>query len=433
MGGFRHGRAEGTGVFVRPMESETGELGVVMSGGGARAAYQVGLLQAIAERVPDLRIDILTGVSAGAINAAHLANHPGRFAEAVADLCALWRDLTTDDVFRTDWWSLFSHVLRSGLQLVSGGHRVPGRPRGMVDTQPLRDFLYRALRAHPDTGELLGIRANLAGDRLEAVAITTSSYSAGTSVTWVEGREIEPWRRAHRIGRTSRLTVEHVMASASLPLLFPAVPLGGEWHGDGGIRLSAPLSPAVHLHARRILAVSTRHRPPSGREPAPMIDGYPPAAQVAGSLLNALFLDLFDGDALRLERINELLAGEPKREGVQRIELLLLRPSRDLGALANAYEPQLPWGFRFLTRGLGTRETRSNDLLSLIMFQPDYLRELIDLGRADALERIDEIVGFVAGDAVVSGASRPENPVEQAARAPGASEDFDGDEKHGGG
>ena len=130
-----------------------------------------------------------------------------------------------------------------------------------------------------------------------------------------------------------------------------------------------------------------------------MVDGYPPPAQIAGSLLNALFLDLFDGDALRLERINDLLGSEESRKGVHRVDLLLLRPSRDLGQLANAHEPELPRGFRFLTRGLGTQETRSNDLLSLIMFQPDYLRELLDLGRSDALDRIDEILGFVGADA----------------------------------
>jgi len=230
-------RASAGKEAIRPVESRSGDLGVVMSGGGARAAYQVGCLQALAERVPELRINILTGVSAGAINAAHLANHRGQFAEAVDDLGRLWLGLTTDSVFRTDWWSLFSRVLRSGLQLVSGGHHLPGRSQAMVDTEPLRAFLNGALGVRTDLGELCGIRENLSDGRLRAVAITTSSYSAGTSVTWVEGRGIEPWHRAHRIGRPCRLTVEHVMASASLPLLFPAVPLAGEWHGDGGIRL----------------------------------------------------------------------------------------------------------------------------------------------------------------------------------------------------
>ena len=310
---------------------------------------------------------------------------------------ALWLELKTDRVFRTDWLSLLEGVLRSGIQLVSGGRRIPGRPRGMVDTQPLREFLYGALAAEPAAGVLSGIGENLARGKLRAVAVTTSSYSTGTSVTWVEGQQIEPWRRSHRAGVSCRLTVEHVMASTSLPLMFPAVVLGGEWHGDGGIRLSTPLSPAVHLGAQRILAISTRHR--SGSRAAantPMIDGYPPPAQIAGSLINALFLDLIDADALRLERINELLARIPedRRDGLRPVELMLVRPSQDLGVLANDYEPRLPRGFRFLTRGLGTQQTRSNDFLSLVMFQTDYLKELIELGRADAESRLDELLAF---------------------------------------
>jgi len=381
-----------SGVEIGP-----GRLAIAMSGGGARAAYQVGLLRVLAKHRPELALDILTGVSAGAINAAQLAGHPGSFAAATEALGALWLGLSADQVFRTDWFSLFGRALRSGLQLVSGGRQISRRPRGMVDTEPLRRFLYKAFAAEPDSGALTGIRANLARGRLRAVAVTTSSYSAGTSVTWVEGEEIAPWRRSHRMGVRCQLNVEHVMASSSLPLFFPSVVLGGQWHGDGGIRLSAPLSPAVHLGAQRIIAISTRHKLGSAAAAnTPMIDGYPPPAQIAGSLINALFLDLLDADALRLERVNELLARIPeeRRDGLRPVELLLFRPSQDLGALANDYEPRLPRGFRFLTRGLGTRQTRSNDFLSLVMFQRDYLQQLIDLGRADAEKRLDELLAF---------------------------------------
>jgi len=379
------------------VESEAGRLAIVMSGGGARAAYQVGLLQTLARYRPELKLEILTGVSAGAINAVHLAGHAGPFAAATEDLGRLWLGLTVERVFRTDWFSLFKSVARSGFQLLSGGRRVPRRPRGMVDTEPLRRFLYGALAAEPAGGAFPGVAANLQRGKLRAVAVTSSSYTSGSSVTWVEGQQIEPWRRSHRVGMSCRLTVEHVMASASLPLFFPSVVLGGEWYGDGGIRLSAPLSPAVHLGARRILAISTSHKGGVAvKDRAPMIDGYPPPAQIVGSLINALFLDLLDADALRLERVNELLAEIPgtTRTGLRAVELLLVRPSRDLGAIANDYEPRLPRGFRFLTRGLGTRETRSDDLMSLVMFQPDYLRELIELGRADGERRRDELLAL---------------------------------------
>jgi NTE family protein len=187
------------------------------------------------------------------------------------------------------------------------------------------------------------------------------------------------------------------MASSALPFFFPAIEVDGAWYGDGGIRLTAPLSPAVHLGARRIIAISTRYARSRAQADRPVIAGYPPPAQVAGVLFNAIFLDRLDGDALELRRINDLIERlpEPARDGFRPIDLLMLRPSVDLGQLANEYEPELPRAFRFLTRGLGTKETRSNDMLSLVMFQSDYIRRLIDLGEADALARLDDIRAFL--------------------------------------
>jgi NTE family protein len=187
------------------------------------------------------------------------------------------------------------------------------------------------------------------------------------------------------------------MASAALPLLFPAVQLGKAWYGDGGIRLTAPLSPALHLGARRIMAISTRYHRTPAEEDTPNIYGYPPPAQVAGVLLNAVFLDLLDNDALRLERLNRLLESLPPehRYGLEPVKLLVLRPSQDLGKLAGRFEARLPRSFRFLTRGLGTRETESPDVLSLILFQPDYVRALIEVGEADAEARAEEIEAFL--------------------------------------
>jgi NTE family protein len=187
------------------------------------------------------------------------------------------------------------------------------------------------------------------------------------------------------------------MASAALPFLFPAVEVDGAWYGDGGIRLTAPLSPAVHLGARHILAVSTRYARTREEADRPAVNGYPPPAQVAGVLYNAIFLDQLDSDALHMQQINEFVARLPEkqRQGLRRIELLVLRPSQDLGRLANAYEPELPRAFRFLTRGMGTQETRSNDMLSLMMFQTDYVKRLIDLGEDDAMAWLPEIRRFL--------------------------------------
>jgi NTE family protein len=369
-----------------------------MGGGGARAAYQVGFLRYLARRFPELEIPIITGVSAGAINAVHLAAHEGNLHEATEELVTLWANLTASDVFRVDSRSLLVNVLRWGSQLVSGGFEGEGNVRGLVDTEPLRRFLHRALRA--GEGEVEGIRRNLESGRLRAVALSTSSYTTGQSITWVQGHGIEEWERPRRRSQQTVLTVEHIMASAALPLFFPAVRLDdGFWYGDGGIRLSAPLSPAIHLGARRVLAISTRYDASFEEADVPEVVGYPPPAQVLGVLLNSIFLDQLDQDTFRIERINALLDRLPKAEraGLRPVELMTLRPSMDLGRLANEFEPQLPGGFRFLTRGLGTRATNSPDLLSLILFQPDYLRRLIDIGEADAEAREDEIGRFIDG------------------------------------
>ena len=249
-------------------------------------------------------------------------------------------------------------------------------------------------------GELTGIAANLEDGKLKAVAISTSSYSTGQSVTWVQGDDIREWERPLRRARSTTLTVEHVMASSALPMFFPAVHLENGWYGDGSMRLTAPLSPSLHLGARKVLAISTQYARSTAEANEPAIYGYPPPAQVVGVLMNSIFLDLLDHDALRLERLNRLLERLPEeeREGLRPVKLLVLRPSVDLGMLANEYEPQLPWAFRFLTRGLGTRQTRSPDFLSLVLFQPDYLQELIKIGEQDAQDRIDEIAAFLDGD-----------------------------------
>jgi NTE family protein len=373
------------------------DLGLVMGGGGARAAYQVGFLRCVARRFPELRVPYITGVSAGAINAALLAGHHGTFLQAVNELTQLWSNLSMGDVFRADGSALAKNLMRWAKQLVVGG--IGGRApqvRGLVDTRPLRGYLEEVL--HAVDGELTGISYNLEHDRLRAVALSTSSYSTGQSVTWIQGQsDVQGWERPQRRARRTTLTVEHVMASAALPLFFPAIRLEDGWYGDGGIRLTAPLGPALHLGARRIMAISTRYDRTVEEASAPAIVGYPPPAQVMGVLMNSIFLDLLDADAVRLELLNRLVEQLPEeaRGGIEPVELLVLRPSTDLGKLANNYEPKLPRGFRYLTRALGTRETRSPDFLSLVLFQQDYLEALMDIGEADAQTRADEIAAFL--------------------------------------
>lgn len=392
--------------------SEPGAVALVMGGGGARAAYQVGFLRALARVRPDFDFPIITGVSAGGINAAHLAAHPGNFAEAVEDLTQLWESLTLDQVFRVDARHLVVNSLRWVLQLASGG--MTGRPRirSLVDTTPLRLFLSKALGCGPD-GSIPGIEANVRSGRLHALAISTSSYSTGRSVTWVQGARAREWKRPQRKAQRTSINVDHVMASAAIPLFFPAIPIGDEWYGDGGIRLSAPLSPALHLGAERIMAISTRFDRLASEAEQPVITGYPPPAQVIGSLMNSIFLDLLDQDAWRVETMNRLLRmiDPEKRRELKIIRLITLRPSRDLGQLSREYERGLPRAFRFLVRGLGTRETKSPDLLSFLLFDPGYLRLLMELGERDGEARMGEVLSVCEPEAS-TGDSTP-NEVEE--------------------
>jgi NTE family protein len=371
-----------------------GDLAVVLTGGGARAAYQVGVLRRIARHLPETRFDIVTGVSAGAINAAFLASRSPRFSETIEDLVALWSGLRIQDVFRTDLRSLAAHLARWLVRLASGGARTV-ETRGLVDTRPLATLLERALPRRP-SGEIAGIAENVASCSPKAVALTTLDYRTGQTVVWVQGCGIRGWESPLRRSVEAPLGVEHVMASAALPIFFPAIRLGGSWYGDGGIRLVAPLSPALHLGAQRILAISTSHRRSFAEADEPGCIDYPPPAQILGLLTNSVFLDVIDQDARRLERSNRFLERLPpeQREGFRIVDLLVLRPSRDLGKLVE-YEARLPRSFRYLSRGWGTRETSSADLLSLLMFEPGYLQRLIEIGESDADARLDEITAIV--------------------------------------
>jgi NTE family protein len=371
------------------------ELALVMSGGGARAAYQVGCLRTLAKHFPDITPQILTGVSAGAINAGFLASRHGALGQRLEELTELWCTLEPDKVFQVGSFSLARNVMRTGAKLVSGGLLTAPHTNALVDTSPLRKLLEERMGG-PD-GKLRGVAENIEKGQLRALAITTSSYSTGQSITWVDGREIDLWERAHRKSAHSELTIDHIMASSSLPIFFPAIRIGPHWYGDGGIRLTAPLSPAIHLGASRILAISTRYPKSRAEADASSIEDYPPPAQIIGVIFNAIFLDLFDADALTLTRVNKMIDCMPPKErgSFRKIDLFMLRPSRDLGKLANDYESHLPHAFRFMTRGLGTRETKSNDLLSLLMFQSDYLARLIEIGEQDAEARIDDIGRFL--------------------------------------
>lgn len=379
-----------------------GDLAIVLSGGGARAAYQVGVVRGLARHLPDTRFQIVVGVSAGAINAAFFASHPGPLFEAADELCRLWAGLRVENIFRLDTPLLTRSLLtwlRWATRLGSGAPLLGPEIRGLVDTAPLRDTL-RGAWADVD-GEIIGIDRNLERGRLKAMALITLNYTTGQTVTWVQGRDIEPyWDQPQRRSVHARLTLEHVMASSALPLVFPAIRLGDSYYGDGGVRLSAPLSPAIRLGASRVLAISARYEPTPEEADRPQIVGYPPPAQVLSHLFDSIFLDVLDEDVRRLKSLNPLIEKLPpeERNGLRPVDIRVLRPSEDLGKLSAAYEPQLPEALRLLTRSLGTRQTTTPDFLSYLMFQPDYLEHLIRMGEADAEARLPALRDLLEGD-----------------------------------
>jgi NTE family protein len=375
----------------------SGATALVLGGGGARGAYQAGVMRAIARTYPELEFPILTGISAGAINTAFIAAHGETFAQAADELASLWLSITPDQIYRVDAASLIRNVIRWGWRLASGGiSDANEQTRGLVDTAPLVQLLRGALSKGAD-GTIDGIERNIASGRLQAVALSATSYSTGQAVTWVQGGGFRLWQRPQRRSELARLGIQHVLASSALPLLFPAAKVGSEWYGDGGIRLTAPLSPALHLGAARILTISTRRARTRLEAGVSQIAGYPPPAQVLGVLYNAVFLELIDQDILRLKLINRLLANVPEghRRGMREVDILVLRPSQDLGRMAREYEPRLPASLRFLTRGWGTRRTTSPDVLSLVMFQPDYIRALMELGEKDVEAQTGRIDAFL--------------------------------------
>lgn len=345
---------------------------------------------------PDLNFPVLTGVSAGAINAAHLANTTDPFPEATRKLVALWEGLTIDQIFRTDLPALASIMAKWAMRLVSGGIYISPPARGMVDNSPLRHFLENALSARD--GHLPGVEENIRTGRLSAFGLTTTNYTNGESNTWIQGNNLSDWERPGRRSIQDRITVDHIMASSALPLFFPAGRIGNDWHGDGGVRLTSPLSPAMHLGANRMIAISTQytgcHRPSSLSQDA---HEYPSPATLIGLMLDAIFLDMLDYDAMNTRRVNSLLQEHPHPHdtGLHPVNLLLIRPSVDLSVIANEYESKLPRTFRFATRGLGTREARRSDMLATLLFEPGYIRRMISIGENDCAKRLDEISTFL--------------------------------------
>lgn len=371
--------------LTRPDERPSGvwryssHLALVLGGGGARGAYQVGVLAGLAERLPGLAFPIIAGTSVGAINTVYLAAHLGALGEAVAGLRDAWAGLTSEGVFRLRLFSLITSLARKGLASVTGLGGGPGGVRGLVDTTPLREFLSRG-------ADLRGITANIANQRLRAVAISATSYTSGRAVSFVQAApEIPMWERVQRLAVRTQLTFDHIMASAALPLVFPAIRIGDEFYGDGSVRQMAPLAPALHLGARAILAIGLRT--PRAARVVTQETASPSAAEAVSLLFDAIFLDAMEADAERLDRINQILAafpeGQPAPTGLRAVELLLLHPTHDLAALAAGKTHLLPANVRHLIRAIGGHRAGAGAMLGFLLFHPEHTALLVEAGYDD--------------------------------------------------
>ncbi len=380
-------------------KKEKEDIGLVLSGGGARAAYQAGVLDYIADAFPDAQFSIMKGVSAGAINTGYLANHPGSLKEATKVMVESWNDLSLDHVFKSEsTFDFFKRLIKSrdGDTYEERITSSMAHQRGLLDPAPLRSFLAEKIQTD-ELGQLTGVKKNLDSGKLKAFAVTTTNYMTGQTTTFVQGCDIERWVRPSRVGVATQITIDHIMASAALPIIFPAVMIDNAWHGDGGVRLTNPLSPAITMGADRILVISTRYKRTQAEADSHTIKGYPPAAQIIGILMNAIFLDAVDQDAEHMERINDLIRQIPERnrDGLRPVKLLMIRPSVDIGKLAGKYKPQFSGALRMFTMGIGSDETKSPDWLSMLLFQKEYMNDLIDVGYNDAAHQHDKIEAFL--------------------------------------
>jgi NTE family protein len=365
-------------------------VGLILSGGGARASYQVGVLRGIANILPRHAanpFNIICGTSAGALNAASLASHAQRLRTGVRLLEHIWTHLRSEQIYDPGSANLLGSV--SSMLLPMLGNKQENGRGALLDNSPLRALLDRVIRfpriqRHIDIG------------LLDALSVTASAYSTGESVSFYQGvKGLQDWQGPHRIGLRSELSLDHLMASSAIPIVFPAVQIGNQYFGDGAIRQLAPTSTALHLGARRILAIGVS----GNRTKAPLEDEQsesPRVMQILGHILNSAFVDTLENDLEFLRHMNAVLPHVPERtrrkhglEHLHEVELLEISPSDELNLLAQEYYEELP---RPLARYI--KPDSSGTLLSLILFEQGFCSKLYQLGLADALEKESEIRRF---------------------------------------
>ncbi|MEY4590389.1 MAG: hypothetical protein RL497_2465 [Pseudomonadota bacterium] len=388
---------------------------LILSGGGARAAYQVGVLQAFATLLPHLKnpFPIICGTSAGAINALYLAAHLGEFNQAAQDLAAIWHNLHIQQVYRCQWQDLIKGVGKIGASFFNRGVGIH-HPLALLDNSPLRELLSELIQF-----EHLDLR--IKRGELEAVSVTALGYHSGDSVTFFQGASnLQPWRRARRVGVASTLNVDHLLASSAIPTVFPAVFLEREYFGDGAMRQMAPISPALHLGADRIvvIGVSGNRNPENWQRKNTGGRSFPSMGNIVGQMLNSAFIDALEGDLEHLERVNQLVRLLPADvlntapNYLRPVETLVISPSKPLDKIAGRHVRDLPPPMRFFMRATGsTASSGGASAASYLLFSNQYCHELIELGYQDAMWERDNIERFFADQACpLAAAKTPKTP-----------------------
>ncbi len=372
-------------------------IGLILTGGGARAAYQIGVLKAIAESMPRRAhspFQIICGTSAGALNAAALAANAQNFRKGVQYLDNTWKGFHANHIYRTDVIGVFNNSI---LWLVGMLFSAIGINKlnqvSLLDNSPLVELL-------EDMVPYEKIQENIDAGLLHALSITTSGYGSGQSVTFYQGvKQLEPWRRTGRIGTPAQIEIKHLLASAALPFIFPARLIHREYFGDGSMRQIAPISPALHLGATRVLIIGVTVNGYVEQPERSEMSEYPSLARIAGHTLNSIFLDSMEVDLERLKKINDLVAIMPEemreRANLRHVDVLVVSPSQPLEKIAERYVMELPWTIRLLLRLVGARQHSGGILISYLLSESKYTRALIDLGYQDALKRRDEIMRFL--------------------------------------
>ena len=371
------------------------KVGLILPGGGARGAYQAGVLKAISQMLPESHghpFPVVSGTSAGAINATVLASNALRFREGIDDLVRVWSEFRCKYVFRSD----ARYVMKMGLQWLGAltlGGLGPANPHFLLDNAPLRELLKHHVKFDH-------IQKAIDAGVLDAVSITASGYSWAKALSFYAGNPDAAWDRARRAGLHTDLTLDHLMASVAVPFVFPPVRIGNEHFGDGALREAAPLSPAIHLGAERLLVIGTRDEKTMDQPNAADFDNGPPSfGHIAGYILDTIFLDGLYADLERVTRINKLIKSGANTQ-LHSVDIHIIVPSKDIREIAARHQSEFPRPVRALLKGVGAFNAGGRPLVSYLLFERGYCQELIDLGYQDAMSRKDRLLPFVLGQPV---------------------------------